>query len=74
MFTSRDGIYLRRNLPPGTYRVIAEFSGFKTAVKENVEVRAGRSTRVDFTLYVQSSSETLDSARLVIDPPNENDG
>ena len=39
--TDSDGAYTLRYLTPGTYLISAELSGFKKAVRENVEVRIG---------------------------------
>jgi iron complex outermembrane receptor protein len=44
-----DGFYEIRNVPPGNYRVAAEFIGYKTDTLDAV-VTAGQTTRLNFSL------------------------
>jgi hypothetical protein len=47
------------NLPPGTYTVTAELSGFRGVHKEGILLRAGANFQVDFTLTVGAIEESI---------------
>ena len=47
------------NLLPGKYRVTAEATGFKRAVRENIELRVNDRLTVDFTLEVGDLAESV---------------
>jgi len=51
-----DGRFRLDNLAPGTYRVEAELSGFRTAIAENVEVRGNRDTECNFLIRVSPTA------------------
>ncbi len=53
-----DGFYRVANLPPATYSVKAELSGFQSVIRQ-VTVRLNGVIDVDFTLSVGSVSETV---------------
>lgn len=57
--TDGEGGYTLRYLPPGTYSVTAELSGFKKLVRENIEVRIGDRLELDLHLEVGSMEETV---------------
>jgi Carboxypeptidase regulatory-like domain len=48
--TNEEGQFTALFLIPGSYRVTVELPGFRSAVRENVEVRVGDRLQVDFTL------------------------
>src|SRR5436189_175528 len=48
--TNSEGDYAVLFLNPGTYTLTAELSGFKKAVRPNLEVRVGEKLGVDLTL------------------------
>jgi len=48
--TDVDGYYSILNVSPGTYEVRALFVGFHTMIKQDVRVRIGQTTTIDFTL------------------------
>jgi outer membrane receptor protein involved in Fe transport len=48
--TNMDGEYVIIGVPPGTYTLIASFIGFATQRTENVQVNAGLTVEIDFTL------------------------
>ena len=50
--TNSEGDYAILFLNPGTYAISAELSGFKKAVRQNLEVRVGEKLGVDLTLEV----------------------
>ena len=57
--TDAGGAYRFPSLPPGTYTVKVELSGFQTIAREGVVVGAGSTTPVDFTMKVGNLTETM---------------
>src|SRR6266852_778312 len=57
--TNDSGNYVLPDLPPGTYRVIAEQSGFKRASRAGVDVIVNTTQRVDLVLQPGNVSETI---------------
>jgi len=57
--TSGKGSYVFLNLPAGTYTVVASMNGFKTVVRENIEVSPDASVSLDITLPVGTITETV---------------
>jgi hypothetical protein len=57
--TSGTGTYMFLNLPIGRYTVSASMSGFKTIVRENIEVSADKTVTLDFVLPVGALTETV---------------
>lgn len=57
--TGEDGRYRFLNVPPGTYRVTAEMSGFSTIVREGVVVVVGSTVDLPFTMRVAAVEETV---------------
>jgi hypothetical protein len=47
------------NLPPGTYRVEAELSGFTTLIRDHIVVAVGQTVDLPMTLRVASVAETV---------------
>lgn len=66
--TSDTGFYSVRGLPPGSYTVSANQSGFKTSVLENVLVRAESTTGVEIVLSPGEITSTV-TVEAVLDPP-----
>jgi Carboxypeptidase regulatory-like domain len=58
--TGSDGIYSFPSLPPGTYSVRTEHAGFKSAMSNNVEVQVQQTVRLDLTLEVGQTSESIE--------------
>jgi len=56
--TDNDGVYRVTNLPPATYDIRAELSGFQTVIRK-APVRLNAVTETDFTLSVGSVAETV---------------
>ena len=56
--TDGNGVYRVTNLPPATYDIRAELTGFQSVVRK-APVRLNAVTEVDFTLSVGAVSETV---------------
>src|SRR5258708_2095343 len=57
--TNESGNYVFPDLPPGTYAVTAELSGFKRASRVAIDVIVNTSQRVDLLLQPGNVSETV---------------
>src|ERR1041385_113634 len=57
--TDEAGNYRFILLPPGTYSVKFELPGFKTLIREEVIVSVGKTTTINASLGVATSSETV---------------
>ena len=57
--TDERGAYRFPSLPPGTYAVDAELSGFKTARQEGVRVSLGGALAVDLVLSMAAMAEEI---------------
>jgi hypothetical protein len=64
--TDGSGNYRLINLPPGTFTVTAELSGFSKFRREGVLLRAGSNFQVDITMEIGAIAETVTVAG---DPP-----
>jgi hypothetical protein len=54
------GVYNATSLNPGTYNVEAEAKGFKTAVAKNILLEVNSSPKVNLTLSIGQTSETVE--------------
>ena len=54
-----SGNYKFVDLPPGTYRLKAELSGFSTFIREELRLTVGFNARVDLTLKVGTMQESI---------------
>ena len=57
--TNQNGYFLFANLKDGLYQVTAELDGFKTTVRNRVEVKVNSTVRVDMTLELGAMQETV---------------
>jgi len=57
--TNESGFYSFPDVPPGVYKVTVEKQGFKTVVRNDVEVSVSTTVHVDLTLAPGSVSETI---------------
>jgi hypothetical protein len=57
--TTDGGNYTLPSLIIGNYRVTAEAAGFKRAVRENLELNAGATMRLDIALEIGSVGESI---------------
>src|ERR1700735_780239 len=58
--TNTAGLYSFPDLTPGMYDVRVVSAGFDTVVKTNVELQVQETARVDFTLAVGQSTQTIE--------------
>ena len=57
--TDASGLYRLNNLPPGTYVLTAELTGFNTHRREGILVRAGATFTIDMQMGLGSLQETI---------------
>jgi hypothetical protein len=57
--TDEAGSFNAPNLTPGTYKVRAEFKGFKAVERDNVLLETGGEVRVDLTLQPGEQTQTI---------------
>lgn len=57
--TDQDGNYRFPVLPPGTYEVQAQLSGFQTVIQKDIRVFVGKTLTVVFFLEFVKTSETI---------------
>lgn len=69
-----SGYYRVLNLPPGTYAVLAELSGFASYRQEGIVLRAGSNFNVDVAMGISGVEETItvtaDTPMLEINSPS----
>ena len=69
--TNERGEYRLINLPPGTYALTAELTGFAATKREGILLRAGATFQVDFTMQLSTIQETVtvtgDSPMIEVD-------
>ncbi len=58
--TNTSGVYSIPGLAPGIYHVKASAEGFQSVVKTNIELQVQQTARVDFTLAVGSTNQTIE--------------
>jgi hypothetical protein len=58
--TNDEGYYTAPLLPPGTYEVLAQKTGFKAAKITDVELRVNQVTRIDMALELGAVADTVD--------------
>ena len=54
-----DGEYVIQTLPPGTYRLRAELSGFRPLVREGIRLATGETVAVDLQLELSGVTEAV---------------
>src|SRR6266508_2932715 len=57
--SSESGAYSVANLPPGTYRIEASLTGFKSAKLDGIRLTAGTTARVDVPLDLGAIEESV---------------
>jgi hypothetical protein len=72
--TDAGGHYLFSQVNPGTYRIVVRLTGFADAVSEPTPVGVGRDVALNFTLQVNSATQTVEvtaqQGLLSLDNPN----
>src|SRR5213592_3831806 len=58
--TNEVGLYVIAAIPPGTYDLKAELTGFRTVDRTGIVVQVGSANRLAFTMDVGNLSETLE--------------
>src|SRR5215472_1922311 len=58
--TNQSGQYTAKELPPGTYKAVAEASGFRTVTDTNLTINAGTILRVDFKMQLGQAHEIVE--------------
>jgi Carboxypeptidase regulatory-like domain/TonB dependent receptor len=58
--TNADGFYQFVNLPPASYSVSVEKTGFKHIVRSPVEVQTGTTSKIDLALQIGAVSQTVE--------------
>ena len=58
--TNEAGAYSFPSLPPGTYTVKVEKVGFKTVIRNEIELQVQLAARVDFELQIGQVSESIE--------------
>ena len=61
--TNEAGAYSFPSLPPGTYTVKVEKLGFKTVIRNQIELQVQLAARVDFELQIGQVSESIEVTR-----------
>jgi hypothetical protein len=64
--TNDVGIYTVPSLPPGRYQVRVSAPGFDPVVRTNIELQVQQTARVDFTLTVGQSSQTVEISAAAV--------
>lgn len=57
--STREGLYLVSNLPPGTYRLQVSKIGFKTLIKPDIVLSVQSALAINFTLPLGAASEIV---------------
>src|SRR5215470_1363008 len=57
--SSRDGVYTAAGLPPGSYRVDAELTGFKPLRRTGIQLETGETAQLDVSLSIGDVREQV---------------
>src|SRR6195256_4750714 len=60
VMTNEAGDYSFPSLPPGTYALKVEKPGFKTVVRNDIELQVQQAARVDFEMQVGQVTESIE--------------
>jgi len=58
--TNETGAYTFPNLPPGQYKVTAEFASFQTETRTNVEIGNGQQLRLNFVMKLGGTQQSVE--------------
>ena len=72
VITGSDGTFTIVNLPPGTYRVDVEYSGYKRSSIQNVDLSTGGAAQIKVELQQGDTRETVEvqGSAVLIQPDN----
>jgi len=66
--TGSQGVYNVPYLPPGSYRILAEATGFRSSARDGVHLATGERVRIDLALavgaFTEAASVTADASLL----------
>src|SRR2546425_6940520 len=72
--SSSEGVYTAPSLPPGTYRVDVDSSGFRPVRRKGIKLSVGERARIDFDLVIGEIREhvtvTGDASTLRVESPS----
>lgn len=57
--TNETGLFVAPFLPIGKYQITASMAGFKSSLRDNIELRVGDRLQINFSLEVGASAETI---------------
>jgi len=60
LITNEAGVYTAPALSPGTYSVTVNLTGFRSEIRNNIELQVGQTARIDFSLQPGNVSETVE--------------
>jgi hypothetical protein len=66
VISSSTGDYIITSLPVGAYKLKAVAAGFKTYTQSGVVLEGGQNARVDVTLQIGSTSETVEVSAIAV--------
>jgi hypothetical protein len=67
--TSEDGRFMFIAIPPGNYRMVVEKEGFKTIIRDNLQISLGRTVSLKLVMELPEVGETIEviDTRPVVD-------
>jgi hypothetical protein len=71
--TNAEGYYTVTNLPPGSYELVAEKTGFHAYRQTGIILETGQTLRTDIKLQIGSVNETID-VKADVAPLNTENG
>lgn len=57
--TNETGLFVAPFLPIGRYQITASMAGFKSSLRDNIELRVGDRLQINFNLEVGAAAETI---------------
>src|SRR5262252_3513900 len=61
--TNESGTYQFPSVPPGTYKISADLTGFRPAVEDNVMLGTAAQVRINLTMQIGTGPETVVSVQ-----------
>src|SRR5579875_1353462 len=60
LVSNSSGIYDASSSPPGVYSIKVSASGFRTEVRNDIELQVDQVARIDFTMQIGNVSDTVE--------------